>query len=218
MKHVLVLALCCVCSLSLKAQKDDFKVGVFFNPTYSDRFNVKEDLLRDRFVGDYAYSVGIFVQKQIARSFDVRFGMSFVNNGERFKRAVDNNSGFIEPVPPLRSNDFQIISDFYNLEAPIDIQWFMNKKRNFFTIFGVSPSYSISKSAVIDLDNNGSPRTFKTGGDNGIALALEIGMGYRKALNQNLLLEIQPKFRYYITKIDNSRAMYNAGLQMSMIF
>jgi hypothetical protein len=97
----------------------------------------------------------------------------------------------------------------------------MNKKRTFFSVFGASPGYNYLKTMTtknyID-DKLLNSNMINASNDQGISVALEVGMGYRMCLNESLLFEIQPKFRYYITNNQNSYNMYNAGLQASLIF
>jgi hypothetical protein len=198
-----------------------FKMGFLLNPAYCDRLNVQSDLLRGIFIGKYAYSIGIFAQKKMTKTLDGRFGINFVNNGEQTIQQpiwVKLNGNLFTSSS---AEAIQLISNFYNIEIPIDIQWFINRKRSFFAIFGASPSYNFSKSGTVNFYTNGqltTSNTSKRAGDAVLALALQFGMGYQKALNNNLLFEIQPKFRYYATNAANSRYMYNAGLQLNLIF
>lgn len=222
MKQIFFLTLICAFNTVGKAQNVPFKIGFFINPTYSDRFNVQADLQRDLFIGKYAYSIGIFAQKRLTQYLDLRFGASFANNGEQTKRqstwGIQNSNGGFES---FTDDKFELVNNYYNVELPIDIQWFLSKKHSFFAVFGVSPSYNLSNSGTLNFYTNDKlvrSNTSKHVGDNGVGLALQFGMGYQKSLNDNLLFEIQPRFRYYITNINNSRYMYNAGLQINMIF
>jgi Outer membrane protein beta-barrel domain len=218
MKQVLILTLICTFNTFSKAQNMPFKIGFLINPTYSDRLNTQADLFSGIFVGKYAYAIGIFAQKRMTHTLDLRFGANFVNNGEQTKQQTTfaSSSGLV-----TSTETFQLISNFYNAEIPIDIQWFMNRKRSFFAIVGASPSFNLSKSATFNFYSNDkltTTNTVKVAGEDGIGLAVQFGIGYQKSFNDNLLLEIQPKFRYYVTKMDSNRYMYNAGLQINLIF
>ncbi len=223
MKQVLILTLICAFNMVANAQSAPFKIGFLINPTYSDRFKEKLNLFQGIFVGQYAYSIGIFGQQKMAHSLDLRFGASFVNNGERTKRGLgqrfQNSGGGLFIIFPNES--FEIIENYYNIELPIDIQWFMNKKRTFFTIFGASPGYNYSKTVTIKnyLDDKLLNSNMAEGSkDQGISVALQAGIGYRMRLNEFLSFEIQPKFRYYITNIQSTFNMYNIGLQCNIIY
>ena len=215
MKQVLILTLIFACNGVAKAQNTPFTVGFFLAPAYSDRFNVDAFLLKDLFVGNYAYSIGIFAQKSMTNRLDLRYGANFVNNSEQMlRRDMSNGVLFINQY-------MTIISNSYNVELPIDIQYFMNRKKHFFVSLGASPSYNLFDAGTIKRytgDRLTSTNTSTGKGEKGIAVAVQVGIGYQKQLNRNLLFEIQPKFRTYITKLDNSRSMYNVALQMGLLF
>jgi hypothetical protein len=222
MKQVLFLTLICAFSTVAKAQKNPLKIGFFINPAYSDRFKEKDFFFQGIFIGQYAYSLGLFAQTKIAPSLDFRFGASLVNNGERTKResrwGFQNGNVFF---PALSNESFVLIENYYNIELPIDIQWFMNKKRTFFTVFGASPGYNYLKTMTTKnyLDDRFvSSNAFEASNDQGISVALEVGMGYRMRLNESLWFEIQPKFRTYITPAQSTYNMYNVGLQLNIIY
>jgi hypothetical protein len=224
MKHLLFLTLICAFNTVVKAQNAPLKIGFLINPTYSDRFKEKEVFFQGTFVGQYAYSIGVFGQKSMNHSLNLRFGASLVNNGEHTKRGLgqrfepDGGFGLFIAFP---NESFEFVENHYNIELPIEIQWFMNKKRSIFTIFGASPGYNYSKTVKINnyLDDKlANSNTFEQSNDKGISVALQAGIGYQMRLNQSLLFEIQPKFRYYITRAQNTHEMYNIGLQMNIIY
>jgi hypothetical protein len=222
MKQVLFLTLICAFNIVATAQNNPLKIGFLINPTYSDRFKEKVIFFQGIFVGQYAYSIGMFAQKKINPALQLRFGASLVTNGEHTKRESSwgfQNGSFFSPVPLNES--FELIDNYYNIELPIDIQWFINRKRTIFTIFGASPGYNYLKTFISKhyIDNKlVSSNAMDESNDQGISVALQIGMGYQMSLNKSLLFEIQPKFRYYITRAQNTYDMYNIGLQMNIIY
>jgi hypothetical protein len=224
MKQLFFLTLICTFSTFAKAQNTPFKVGFFINPNYCDRLETRDVFGQDVYVGQYAYSLGVFAQRKMTHSFNLRFGASLVNNGERTKRkplwGSQNDNGGIEPMPAFRDG-LQSVDNYYNIELPIDIQWFMNKKRTFFTIFGASPGYNYLKTVRTSQYRNDQLVASNLGedkNDQGISVALQVGMGYKMRLKESLWLEINPKFKAYITRAQNSYSMYNIGLQTSIIF
>ena len=220
-------------SFSANAQNNKIYVGISLYPNYSYR-NYFTDI-SVRFLQSaydtierpkFSYSAGIFAEKKLNENFRLRVGLNFMNSGFRTKKqelhfASPDSSGQYQQII-FGGYGNVVYNDFY-LELPIDVHYFFVKTPVFID-FGISPVFNLYNSSTANWEYPDGHTETRTGENkstsfNKFGLAFQFGIGYEVKIINRLILEIQPKFQYFLSTdvISSNKAkdrLYNLGLQL----
>jgi Outer membrane protein beta-barrel domain len=243
MKKVITLIL--LISLSsncLFAQKNAFRYGISLNPNYAYRYFYSDvaglkktvDALES---GKISLSIGGFIEKKTSENARFRIGINLMNWGSEINRTglekggSQNTNGGFNPLDSLNPNDVTAIRFTYsswNVELPIDFQYFINKKHSFYFNAGISPLYNLGNyttTKITLLNGKTDVNTTKDNGDNfqKLYVACQFGVGYERKINEKWSIDFQPRCQILFLDLANlshktGTIPYNVGLQMGLKF
>lgn len=225
----LILLLC----FNALAQDKKFHFGVSFNPNYSYRYYYSDiSFLKTRFdstdVPILSFSAGFFAERRISNKSKVHIGFNVINTGFSRKKIALNSWGSNggSNSSNLSSDYFKTSSVFYYFELPIDFCYFIDKKKRFAIHSGISSSINFLNKTTISTYYADGKRETKSYEDkvtpyNKFVANAHLGISYEIPISSKFVLEIQPRFHYFITPLvkntNNTNAnLYNGGLQVSL--
>lgn len=96
---------------------------------------------------------------------------------------------------------------FEYLELPVNLKYkIMDKKFDVSLMGGISANFLIGTDIQLNYDDNSSKNTdYTTEGLNRINYSSLMGIGFEYPLFKNLILNIEPKFRYYLNSINKEQ-------------
>ncbi len=221
-------------------QDKKFHFGVSFNPNYSYRLFLTKDI--DPFIKKTAdliddsmlsYSLGFFAERQLSQKINARIGLNFMKTGfgnfkSVFRSSWGTQGGIFGSTPRPAGDDvsFKRFNNNYYLEIPFDIQYFIDSKKRFCVNWGVSPCINLLNEVTLKT-NYKDGRTVSNKLENSsavfrkVAMAVQLGFGYNLPFLKKYTLEIQLRFQYFITPLNQSIGktntfLYNAGLQFAV--
>ena len=192
--------------------------GVAFSYKINKRFSVQSGLYYSSFGQEIAgiSSFGGFQKYDYTKgdnNFSVRTsnGIIYTNNADIFLRDnISNNrisTRYTNDVfDPSKANltylDNSLHQNFSYLELPVILRYKLVDRTIAFNIIGgVSSNVLVNNSVIAAMDDGSKYQIGKTDGLNFISFSSSLGMGMEYNFSDNLSLNLEPTFRYFINPI-----------------